>query len=438
MSHPKSVASGLVWTLTVLASAGPDAMPPLAPAAEIYVVQNGAVPGQNGVFRIDAAGMPQAVSIGGYFSNPNGIAVSAGGDILVADSTALGSGAVIRVDPASGLQTIVSSGGHFTNPNGLALTGEGTIVVSNDVPFAADTVIAVSPASGVQSILSGPGILMNSRRVAVGPDGAIYVADTNSIVRVDPSTGAQTVASSSASFAHPYDLAFEANGLMLVADRQALGGAIFRVDPASGAPTLVSYAGSFSSTGPVGVAVTADGDILVVDADAFGGGGGVIRVDPATGGQQVVASGGAFVSPVAIAVSPAKPTRPVEIDIKPGSSDNTLNLESSGVIPVAILGSATFDPSAVDPESVTLAGARVRLNGRSGRYSCAPDDVNGDGRADLVCHVITDQLELQVGETIAVLEAETYSGEMLRGADSIRIISDITSETSGRPFPPAF
>ena len=50
----------------------------------------------------------------------------------------------------------------------------------------------------------------------------------------------------------------------------------------------------------------------------------------------------------------------VKIDIKPGSSENTINLHSHGVVPVAILSDAGFDATDVDPGTVTLAGGPVR------------------------------------------------------------------------------
>jgi NHL repeat len=67
---------------------------------------------------------------------------------------------------------------------------------------------------------------------------------------------------------------------------------VIRVNPTTGAQATVSSGGSFVD--PSGIAVEADGDILVADANAFGGGGGVIRVDPATGAQTTVSSGSSF------------------------------------------------------------------------------------------------------------------------------------------------
>jgi hypothetical protein len=64
--------------------------------------------------------------------------------------------------------------------------------------------------------------------------------------------------------------------------------AIKTVDPVSGAATPVSSGGSFVF--PADVTFASDGDILVVDRDAFGGKGGIIRVDSATAMQTTVSS----------------------------------------------------------------------------------------------------------------------------------------------------
>jgi len=45
----------------------------------------------------------------------------------------------------------------------------------------------------------------------------------------------------------------------------------------------------------------------------------------------------------------------VFLDIRPGGCPNPLNVNSKGVLPVAILGTADFDVSDIDPESVALA-----------------------------------------------------------------------------------
>ena len=111
----------------------------------------------------------------------------------------------------------------------------------------------------------------------------------------------------------------------------------------------------------------------------------------------------------------------VGIDIKPGDARNTINLKSAGTVPVAILGSATFDPMTVDPATVTLAGAPVATRGR-GVPMTSQDDVNHDGYPDLLLHFRTRDLQLTPASTEAVLYGETYSGQRLRAADSVRVV----------------
>jgi hypothetical protein len=111
----------------------------------------------------------------------------------------------------------------------------------------------------------------------------------------------------------------------------------------------------------------------------------------------------------------------VEIDIKPGSFPNSINLGSRGAVPVAIISTAAFDARTVDPTTVTLAGAQVRLRGR-GTPMASIEDVNGDGLLDLVVHVSTEALQLSESDTEAILEGQTFGGTRIRGADSVRIV----------------
>ena len=76
----------------------------------------------------------------------------------------------------------------------------------------------------------------------------------------------------------------------------------------------------------------------------------------------------------------------------------------------------------VDPATVALAGAKVKLIGKGDKYSCSAQDVNGDGLLDLVCHVLTAQFMIEPGDSVAVLEASTFGGQAIRGEDSIRIV----------------
>ncbi len=114
---------------------------------------------------------------------------------------------------------------------------------------------------------------------------------------------------------------------------------------------------------------------------------------------------------------------PVDIDIKPGSYPNSINLGSQGVIPVAILSDARFDATTVDPYSVALAGAGVALRGKAQNPMAKGEDVDGDGLLDLIVHVETENFDPGTfQEGFACLEGETYDGQLIEGWDEITIV----------------
>lgn len=121
----------------------------------------------------------------------------------------------------------------------------------------------------------------------------------------------------------------------------------------------------------------------------------------------------------------------VPIDIKPGSFPNSINLGANGSVPVAILSTASFDATTVDPATVTLASAPVRMRG-NGTLMASSQDVNGDGRLDLVVHVSTDALQLSQTDTEAVLEGRTFGGQSIRGVDTVRVVSSLVATGVGK------
>ncbi len=111
----------------------------------------------------------------------------------------------------------------------------------------------------------------------------------------------------------------------------------------------------------------------------------------------------------------------VTIDIKPGTYPNSINLGSGGTVPVAIFSTASFDATKVDPLTVTLASAPVKMKGKA-TPQVSSEDVNGDGRPDLVVNLETEALQLSQTDTQATLEGRTTDGKLIRGSDSARVI----------------
>ena len=105
----------------------------------------------------------------------------------------------------------------------------------------------------------------------------------------------------------------------------------------------------------------------------------------------------------------------VAIDIKPGSSVNSINLKSKGLVPVAILSTEDFDALSVDINSVNFAGAFSVL--------AQIEDVNNDGVNDIMFHFKTEELsDLSADSTTAVLTGTTLDGTPITGEDSVKIV----------------
>ena len=115
----------------------------------------------------------------------------------------------------------------------------------------------------------------------------------------------------------------------------------------------------------------------------------------------------------------------VTIDIKPGSDPNCFNNDGHGVIPLAILGSADFDCTQIDPSTCTLSGLTLKIAGKSNKLMASIEDVNNDGFDDLVLQIEDQDGAFQVGESEATLTGnlyEAYGGTPIQGTDSICIV----------------
>ncbi len=110
------------------------------------------------------------------------------------------------------------------------------------------------------------------------------------------------------------------------------------------------------------------------------------------------------------------------IDIKPGSHPNCFNIDGQGVIPVAVLGSATFDVTLIHQGSLSFGGLLVRIKGNA-LPSCGLEDTNADGFDDLVCHFEDDEAtSWTTGDAWAELSGFLHDGTAISGIDSICIV----------------
>lgn len=102
---------------------------------------------------------------------------------------------------------------------------------------------------------------------------------------------------------------------------------------------------------------------------------------------------------------------------------------SAGVLPFVIHGSANFDPSNVDPDSVELEGFGVMRAGKSGELLAQLRDVDKDGFGDLFVLFDIQPPLYKPGETGAILTGKFFEEEgedeiFIRGTTTIRVVGD--------------
>ena len=104
------------------------------------------------------------------------------------------------------------------------------------------------------------------------------------------------------------------------------------------------------------------------------------------------------------------------IDIKPGSYPNSINPSSNGLIPVAILGSDTFDVTAVDYTTLEFgSGSSSPVHDINDPSVIAEHtaDVDGDGGSDLVVHFRVSEAGIVCGDIEATLTGKTRAGDFI-------------------------
>jgi uncharacterized delta-60 repeat protein len=318
----------------------------------------------------------------GPFEAATAVVVQIDGKIVATGSTSSGNFALVRYTANGSLDGSFGSGGIVTTNFGFSSAFGGALVIQSD-----------------------------GKIVAAGRAGTDFlVVRYNANGSVDTSFGSGGVVTTDFGgviFDAAFGVALQSNGKIVAA------GSLFNSFGSSADFALARYNpngsldASFGSGGKVttdfggfdvafGVALQADGKIV---AAGQGGPGSDFALARYEGDTAVIK---------------------VSVDIEPGESPNAINTSSNGTTPVAILSSATFNaPSQVDTRSLRFGrtGTEASL-----AFCSSPEDVNGDGRLDVVCHFTTNKEGFQPGDSQGVLTGQTVAGTPISGTDSVVIV----------------
>ncbi len=454
----------------------PDALQP----GDILVIDP-EVPLTAVLFRVDPqTGARTIVSDFGGSSSPSAVAVEADGGILVTDTNAGTDpsggtsewGVLYRLtpDPVTGdlVRTVLTDFGVGAdtgrNPRAVTVEADGQILVTTGLPGTLNDkplLVRVDPATGARAILSdfrdsSQGVLgIEPRGIAIEAGGAILVIDAQGgpnalgeLFRINPQTGFRTSVSrfnTPILGLTPTSVAVEATGQILVTDeghQTTPLGLLFRIDPQSGLRTVLSDFNTGANTGrePEGVALEADGQILVVDKHAGPLTRGMLfRVDPQTGAREIVTDFGTGANqgsdPLALAVvPPTQGTLTVVTEVVNdnggtlGPSDFTMSVTGGNASPASFPGQGppgrevTLDPGSYDAGIVPRAGYTIT----SFSPDCSSTIAAGETKT---CTITADD---QPAKLVVVTEVVNDNGGTLGPSDFTM------SVTGGNASPASF
>ena len=126
----------------------------------------------------------------------------------------------------------------------------------------------------------------------------------------------------------------------------------------------------------------------------------------------------------------ASAAQPVEIDVRPWSRRNRVNLFSGRPIVVALLGSEELDVRDVYESSLRFGPGEAEPLASRGRLRVFRMDLNRDRRADLLALFDVRDTGIALGDTQACLVAATADGAAIEGCDAIQTLPRWTRRSS--------
>lgn len=268
--------------------------------------------------------------------------------------------------------------------------------------------------------------------LSFSPSGELFGVSVASyeLITIDPDTGAGTLVGPLIGLPGTFlgAIEFLPDGTLMGIDMADAGGGpsnLYTIDSSSGEAAhvgaLVSESGEiFGSVEGMTVAPGPFRALLALaksmESEEFAQ---LIRVNESTGVSWIVQE-----MPLPLPDYPgqrdalvALPAIEVEIDIKPGSWPNSINLRKQGVITVAVLSTDEFDAPLLGKGR--FGPARATIVHESGHI----EDVNLDGLPDLVLHYATGESGIECGDESAELRATNEFGLAMIGTDAVSTVA---------------
>lgn len=390
--------------------------------------------GTHSVYSMPAAGgEPALLASGGNLYHLRGIAVSPDGETLYIASWK--KNMILKLPASGGTPEVLTSGSPLQGPHDLVVSHDGQTLYIVD-HFA--RIVVSLPATGGSPTILASGDVFGSRgsgpiALDLSPDGdMLYLKTSEKGILALPVEGGKpaTLIESPLVTHGGIAVSFDENTFYSVNSEGCNGGE----------SQFFSY--SFDSVGK---------EVLYSGLPFYGSG----LIDMSPDGTKVYAADTGYREAYPSSCIGYQPGRIIEvdlhqqpaditvsIDIKPGSCPNPVNLNSRGVLPVAVLGSEGLDVEDIDPATITIAGVSPLRHGFDDvaapygysdglvdAQSCTTD--GADGYMDLTLKFDKQELTAAIGEvedgevitlTLAGRLVDEAGGNSISGEDLIVIL----------------
>jgi hypothetical protein len=126
-------------------------------------------------------------------------------------------------------------------------------------------------------------------------------------------------------------------------------------------------------------------------------------------------AGWVFAAVVTASVLAAPQTIRVTIDVKPGDNPTTIEPDRGGLLPVAVLSTAKFDASTIDPQTILIGPTGTEAE----PFRSMSEDVDRDGKADLMILVRVLDMKAKCGHKLIRLTGKTKAGDSIEGSEDV-------------------